>query len=132
MAPAKACRATTGRLGVAGPGYASAMTDAAAILVLCSCPDDATAAGLARRLVEERLAACVSRVPLTASTYRWQGEVVEAAEVLLLAKTSTERQDALMQRLSDLHPYQVPEIVAIGLAAGLPAYLDWLAGETSG
>jgi periplasmic divalent cation tolerance protein len=108
------------------------MTAPAALLVLCSCPDDATAASLARQLVEARLAACVSRVPLTASTYRWQGEVVEAAEVLLLAKTTADRQAALIQRLAQLHPYQVPEIVAIALDAGLPAYLEWLAGETSG
>jgi periplasmic divalent cation tolerance protein len=110
----------------------AAMTTTDAILVLCSCPDDATAAGLARQLVEERLAACVSRVPLTASTYRWQGRVVEAAEVLLLVKTTAGRQADLIQRLAQLHPYEVPEIVAIGLDAGLPAYLDWLAGETSG
>lgn len=104
----------------------------AALLVLCSCPDDATAAGLARRLVEERLAACVSRVPLTASTYRWQGELVEAAEVLLLVKTTAARQAALTARLAELHPYEVPEIVAIAVDGGLPAYLAWLAGETSG
>jgi periplasmic divalent cation tolerance protein len=108
------------------------MPATAATLVLCSCPDDATAAGLARQLVEERLAACVSRMPLTASTYRWQGELVEAAEVLLLVKTTAARQAALTRRLAELHPYEVPEIVVIGLDACLPAYLDWLAAETSG
>ncbi len=104
----------------------------AAVLVLCSCPDDATAAVLARQLVDERLAACVSRVPLTASTYRWQGEVVEAAEVLLLAKTTAAGQAGLTARLEQLHPYQVPEILVLDVADGLPAYLAWLAQETSG
>lgn len=103
-----------------------------ACLVLCACPDDATAAGLARSLVEARLAACVSRLPITASTYRWEGDIVDASEVLLLAKTTSERLDALTARLVELHPYSVPEVVAVGIDQGSPAYLDWLARETSG
>lgn len=105
------------------------MTDA--LLVLCTCPDEAVAAAIARTLVGERLAACVNRLPLTASTYRWQGRVEESAEVLLLAKTTAERYPALAERLAALHPYDVPEIVATPIVRGLPAYLDWLAAETS-
>lgn len=100
------------------------------LLVLNTCPDEATAARLARALVEERLAACVNRLPLTASTYRWQGQVVEEAEVLLLIKTASDRYPALAKRLQALHPYQVPEIIALPLCDGLPAYLQWLVAQT--
>lgn len=102
------------------------------LLVLCTCPDEAVAAGLARALVEERLAACVNRLPLTASTYRWQGQVLEDAEVLLMAKTTADRFDALATRIVELHPYSVPEVIALPVERGLPAYLSWLARETSG
>lgn len=107
------------------------------LLVLCTCPDDGVAAGLARALVAERLAACVNRLPLTASTYRWQGQVVEDAEVLLMAKTTVGRFDALATRIVELHPYSVPEVIALPIEQGLPAYLRWLAAsvdprETSG
>ncbi len=106
------------------------MTDA--LMILCACPDDAVAGNLARTLVAERLAACVQRLPLTASTWRWQGQVVEEAEVLLLVKTVADRFQALSARLRELHPYELPEIIAVPVAAGLPAYLDWLTGETRG
>jgi periplasmic divalent cation tolerance protein len=102
-----------------------------ALVILCTCPDDTVAARIARALVEARLAACVNRLPLTASTYRWQGEVVEQPEVLLLVKTTAARYEALAARLRELHPYEVPEIVAVPVERGLPAYLGWLAAETS-
>jgi periplasmic divalent cation tolerance protein len=99
-------------------------------LVFCSCPDPATAQRLATTLVEARLAACVSVLPPMRSVYRWQGEVEQADEVLLLAKTPAERVPALVERLEALHPYELPEIVAVEAAAGLPAYLDWVADAT--
>ena len=99
-------------------------------LILSTCPDADTAQRLARALVEERLAACVSLLPGVASTYRWQGKVERADEVQLLAKTSADRRDALIARLTELHPYELPEILAVETAAGLPAYLDWVAAET--
>jgi len=99
-------------------------------LILSACPDADTAQRLARTLVEERLAACVSLLPGAVSTYRWQGQVEQAAEVQLLAKTSADRRDALMARLAELHPYELPEILAVETAAGLPAYLDWVMAET--
>lgn len=99
-------------------------------LILSTCPDADTAQRLARILVEERLAACVSLLPGAVSTYRWQGRVEEATEVQLLAKTPADRRDALMARLAELHPYELPEILAVETAAGLPAYLDWVTAET--
>lgn len=103
-----------------------------ALLCLSTCPDTETAAKIARLLVEERLAACVNRLPGVLSTYRWQGEIHENAEVLLLIKTTRERFDALRDRLVELHPYEVPELVALEIAEGTPGYLDWLARETAG
>ena len=102
------------------------------LLCLSTCPDAETAARIARTLVEERLAACVNRLPGVASTYRWQGEIHEDAEVLLVIKTTRERFAALRERLVELHPYELPELVAVEIAEGLPAYLDWLARETTG
>lgn len=99
-------------------------------LILSTCPDADTAQRLARTLVEERLAACVSLLPGVVSTYRWQGQVERADEVQLLAKTTADRRDALMARLAELHPHELPEILAVETAAGLPAYLDWIAAET--
>ena len=101
------------------------------LLCLSTCPDAETAARIARALVEERLAACVNRLPGMNSTYRWQGEIHEDAEVLLLIKTTRERFDALRDRLVELHPYEVPELVAFEIAGGLPTYLEWLARETA-
>ncbi|WP_045726703.1 divalent-cation tolerance protein CutA [Xanthomonas sp. GPE 39] len=99
-------------------------------LLFSTCPDPACAARIARTLVDERLAACVSRLPGLHSTYRWQGTVEQAEEVLLLIKTAADRLPALRQRLCELHPYAVPELVEVEVADGLPAYLQWLHAET--
>jgi periplasmic divalent cation tolerance protein len=97
-----------------------------AILVLSSCPDEATAAGIARDLVESGLAACVSRIPGAHSTYRWDGRVQDEPEVLLIIKTLATRFEALEMRLKSLHPYEVPEIIALPVVSGSPEYLTWL------
>lgn len=99
------------------------------LLILSTCPDTETAARIAHALVEERLAACVNRVSGVASTYRWQGEVLEDAEVLLLIKTTRERFEALRARLLELHPYDVPELIALDIVGGHTPYLDWIAQE---
>jgi periplasmic divalent cation tolerance protein len=101
------------------------------LLCLSTCPNADVAARIARALVEEQLAACVNRLPGVNSTYRWQGEIHEDAEVLLVIKTTPERFDALRDRLAELHPYEVPELVALEIADGLPAYLAWLVRETA-
>jgi periplasmic divalent cation tolerance protein len=101
-----------------------------ALLVTCACPDRTVAEGLARALVEDRLAACVQMLPGMASVYRWQGAIERADEVLLLAKTWDDRLDALVATLRARHPYEVPEIMAVPAAGGLAAYLDWVREQT--
>lgn len=99
-------------------------------LVLSSCPDPQTAATIASALVEERLAACVSTLPGMQSSYRWQGAVERSDEVLLLIKTTAQRQDALIARLQALHPYELPEAIAVEALGGLAPYLHWVAEQT--
>ena len=99
-------------------------------LAFCTCPDADSAHALAEALVGERLAACVNVLPGVSSTYRWQGQVERADEVLLLIKTTGERLPALAARVPQLHPYELPELIAVPVAAGLPAYLHWVAEET--
>jgi periplasmic divalent cation tolerance protein len=97
-----------------------------AILVLTACPDEATAARIARDLVESGLAACVSRLPGAHSTYRWEGRLQDEPEVLLIVKTLATRFEALEMRLKSLHPYEVPEIIALPVVSGSSEYLAWL------
>jgi periplasmic divalent cation tolerance protein len=101
------------------------------LLAYSTCPDAATAERIAHALVSERLAACVNRLPGVQSTYRWQGQVEQADEVLLMIKTTSDRLDALTVRLRALHPYELPELVAVEVRSGLPAYLDWVVAETT-
>jgi periplasmic divalent cation tolerance protein len=83
---------------------------------------------LARTLVEERLAACVTAIPGAQSIYRWQGEVESSAETLLLIKTSLEHLPALEARLHALHSYQTPDFLVLMVESGSHAYLDWMQG----
>lgn len=101
-----------------------------ALLCFTACPDLATAQRIADALVDEHLAACVSVLPGMRSTYRWQGAIEHADEVLLLAKTVPVRLPALKARIVALHPYELPELLAVQ-ADGPPAYLQWLARETA-
>ncbi|MFC5302161.1 divalent-cation tolerance protein CutA [Azospira restricta] len=103
---------------------------AAALLVFTNCPDPASAEALAAALVELRLAACANVLAPCRSVYRWQGQVEQADEVPLLVKTTAARYAALEAEIRARHPYELPEIVAVPIAAGLPAYLQWLADET--
>ena len=97
------------------------------VLVLSTFPADQDAAALARTLVDERLAACVNVLPAMQSIYRWQGEIEEATEHQLLIKTTADRADELKDRLLELHPYDVPEIVVVPVIDGGEAYLKWVA-----
>ena len=102
------------------------MSAPAILLCLCTCPDDATAQTLAETLVNERLAACVNRLPGVLSTYRWQGAVHADGETLLLIKTMDARFEALKARLLELHPHDLPELIALPIERGHAAYLDWV------
>lgn len=106
---------------------ASGMT---VLLVHCTCPDADVATRIARSLVEQRLAACVSIGAPVRSIYRWDGAIEEANEVPLVIKTTASRLDELKVHILMSHPYELPEIVAVDVARGLPAYLDWIARET--
>lgn len=101
------------------------------LLVLCTCPDQHTASRLAHDLVAQQLAACVSISAPVTSVYRWQGKVEQASEVQLYIKTTVETYPALERSLQEQHPYELPEIVAIPLTAGLPDYLEWVRECTS-
>ncbi len=103
---------------------------ASVLIVYCTCPDTTIADALAQALVSERLAACVNVLPGVRSTYRWQGQVESGAEVLLLIKTTSDRLDALSARVATLHPYELPEVIAVEALGGLAPYLDWVAEQT--
>ena len=99
-------------------------------LVITNCPDEETANRIALAVVEEKLAACVNILPRVQSIYRWQGAVESAVEVPLLIKTTAACYPALEAAIRERHPYDVPEIIALPVATGLPAYLNWVAEET--
>ncbi|HET6413387.1 MAG TPA: divalent-cation tolerance protein CutA [Anaeromyxobacter sp.] len=101
-----------------------------ALVVFVTSPSAEKALELGRTLVEERLAACASLLPAIRSVYWWEGKVQEEGEALVLLKTTRARFGALRDRVLTLHPYQVPEVVAVEVAAGNPAYLEWIVGET--
>ena len=100
------------------------------LLVLTNVPDAATAEKLAHALVDARVAACVNVLAPCRSIYRWQGAVESAAEIPLLIKTTRAAYPLLEQIVRAEHPYDVPELIAVPIQQGLPAYLDWLAAET--
>ncbi len=101
-----------------------------ALLVLTNLPDEQSAAWLAEQLIEQRAAACVNRLAPCTSTYRWEGKVETATEVPLLIKTTRTAYPRLEQLIREAHPYELPEIVAVSVDQGLPAYLDWVRLET--
>lgn len=101
------------------------------LLVITNLPDEQAAAVLAQQLVETRVAACVNRLAPCVSTYHWQGKVETASEVPLLIKTTRAAYPRLEQLIRAAHPYELPEIIAVPLTAGLPAYLDWVSQETN-
>ena len=100
------------------------------LLVISNTPDRATAERIAGELVASHAAACVNVLAECRSIYRWEGKVEHATEVPLLIKTTVEAYPRLEAELRKLHPYAIPEIIAIPISAGLPAYLDWVQAET--
>jgi len=99
-------------------------------LVITNLPDRDSAAKLAQALVEQRLAACVNILSPCRSFYRWKGKTEAAEEFPLLIKTTRERYAALETAIRAGHPYELPEIIAVPVKAGLPAYLEWVDSET--
>lgn len=100
------------------------------MLVLSTCPDEASADAIAQALVGERLAACVTRLPGARSTYRWQGRVEQATEVQLLIKTGAATYPALVERLIELHPYELPEVLVVEPRDHYRPYGLWVNEQT--
>lgn len=107
------------------------MTDSV-IIVLSTCRDETSAASIAATLVSEGLAACVNRIGGLRSTYVWDGRLHDEAEILLIMKTTAARLAALEARLKDLHPYELPELVALPVTGGNERYLDWVRSAVRG
>jgi periplasmic divalent cation tolerance protein len=101
-----------------------------ALLILTTAPDALTAERIAALLVESRLAACVNILPGVRSVYRWQGAVEKADEVQLFIKTTAARYPEVEAAIRSHHPHAVPEIIALPITLGWPAYLQWLNQET--
>ena len=100
------------------------------ILVISSFPDAESAGKMAAALVEARLAACVNILQPCRSIYRWQGKTEVAQEVPLLIKTTVSCYARVEAAIRQGHPYELPEIIAVPVTAGFPAYLDWVVAET--
>jgi periplasmic divalent cation tolerance protein len=100
------------------------VSGARVVLVIAPSPD--VGAALGRALVDERLAACVNVIPGLTSIYRWQGQREEASECLLVIKTDETRYAELERRVLELHPYTIPEVLALPVERGAPAYVEWL------
>ncbi len=103
---------------------------ASVIVVLTNCPDAAVAARITAALVENGLVACVNQLAPVASTYRWQGKTEQQTEIPLLIKTTAQRYPEVEAAIRSLHPYAVPEIIALPLTAGFAPYLRWIDDET--
>jgi periplasmic divalent cation tolerance protein len=96
------------------------------LVVLCTCPNAVDADTIATALLEQRLAACVNRVPGISSMYRWQGRVEHDDEMLLVIKTATRHFAELERTIKQLHPAEVPEIIGLPIVIGSQPYLDWI------
>lgn len=112
------------------PPVEAASSALGVIVVLTNLPDREAALRLADALVERRLAACVNVLAPCASVYRWEGAIERASEIPVLIKSTTSAWPALQAAIRELHPYDVPEIVSLPVAAGLEAYLGWVAKAT--
>lgn len=102
------------------------MTDLAYRVIFTTCPDPAVADSIARALIEERLAGCVNILPAMQSVYTWRGKTETASEHLLIIKARAADYPAIEARIRALHPYELPEIIAVRLTDALPEYLAWL------
>jgi periplasmic divalent cation tolerance protein len=96
------------------------------IITLCTCPDKETAEKIARLLVADKLAACVNILPSITSIYSWQDQIEIADEHLLMIKSSQTNYQAIEIAIRNLHPYELPEIIAVPIERGLPEYINWI------
>lgn len=95
-------------------------------IVLSSCPDEQSAQAIARALVEQRLAACVNILPVMQSIYLWNGSIQQDKEQLLIIKSTVQHYSKIEKSIRALHPYELPEIIAVPITDGLNEYLKWL------
>ena len=102
-----------------------------ATVVLTTVANDDEAVKLVRTLLERRLIACGTLLPGARSLYRWQGKIADEKETVILLKTRSARVDALQEAFKELHPYKVPEMLALSVDTGLGKYIDWINEETS-
>ena len=101
------------------------------MVVLATVPSESVGRDIARDVVAKRLAACVNIVPGVVSVYEWEGRMEESGEVLLIMKTTEDRMDALIRGIKELHPYEVPEIIALPIDSGFEPYLKWVRSNTT-
>ncbi len=101
-------------------------------VALVTAPTPEEGRRLARMIVESGLAACVNLLPGITSIYRWEGEVHEEAEVLLVIKTAAARVEELRERIVEAHPYDTPEVIEVEVEGGHAPYLDWVLAESRG
>ena len=95
-------------------------------LILCTCPDASSAKLIAEQLVKLQLAGCVNILPGITSIYQWQGKIESTQEQLLLIKSHCENYPAIESKIKQIHPYELPEIIAVPIDGGLPDYLQWI------
>ena len=100
------------------------------VVVFMTCPDRATAREIAKKLVNAKLAACANILTGVESLFRWRGAIEEAEEAFLIAKTRGELLDELIEAVEELHPYELPEVIALPVVGGLSRYLAWVRAET--
>ena len=104
----------------------------AVVVALTTGPDAETLAEIGRRVVENRLAACVNVLDGVTSVYRWRGRIEEEGEALAIIKTTESRLDELERSVLELHPYEEPEFIALPVLSGSAGYLDWVVGSVAG
>jgi len=95
-------------------------------IILCTCPDQKTAEEIASHLISEKLAACVNIIPGITSIYEWQGQIEKSQEYQLLIKSHSKYYTEIEDNIKKLHPYELPEIIAVPIERGLPEYLQWI------
>ena len=101
-------------------------------VLFCTIENIEGASQIAEDLIENRLAACVNIIPDVTSVYKWKGNLEKSTEQLMLIKTTKERLQETLERIKNLHPYEVPEIIALPIEGGHPPYLSWLSSQVQG